>query len=165
MQSNGQTQCVCMSRCKKKRNLVCGSDGIFYDNHCELHRTACHFGEKISVDLDMKCFKAQERIHDCQDDKLSKMKKLILAMFDKEQRKKATTTRLIDELYFRYNKDGDHRVSSFELKKLISDYVMYPNIKELAEVCHATQWVKAEDDDKNGYLSKDEFSQSFGEGN
>ena len=90
---------------------------------------------------------------------------LILAMFDKEQRKKATTTRLIDELYFRYNKDGDHRVSSFELQKLISDYVMYPNIKELAEVCHATHWVKAEDDDKNGYLSKDEFSQSFGEGN
>ncbi|XP_067052687.1 follistatin-related protein 5-like [Acropora muricata] len=161
MQSNGQAQCVCMSRCKKKRNPVCGSDGIFYDNHCELHRTACHFGEKISVDLDMKCFKAQERIHDCQDDKLSKMKKLILAMFDKEQRKKATTTRLIDELYFRYNKDGDHRVSSFELQKLISDYVMYPKIKELAEVCHATQWVKAEDDDKNGYLSKDEFSQSF----
>ena len=49
-------------------------------------------------------------ITDCQDDKLSKMKKLILAIFDKEQRKKATMTRLIDELYFRYNKDGDHRV-------------------------------------------------------
>lgn len=73
-----------------------------------------------------------------------------------------TSKGLIDELHFRYNRNRDQRVSSFELKKLVSDYVMYPRIKELAEICHPTQWLKAADKDNNGFLSKEEFSQSFG---
>ena len=99
---------------------------------------------------------------DCHEAKLSKMRQLILATFQKEQHKDVTSTILIDELYFRYNRDGDHGVSSRELKKLVTDYVMYQNIKELAEICHPRQWLKAEDKDKNGFLSKDEFSHSFG---
>ena len=90
------------------------------------------------------------------------MKQLIFTTFQKEQHKEVTSTILIDELYFRYNRHRDQRVSSFELKKLVNDYVMYPRIKELAEICHPTQWLKAEDKDNNGFLSKEEFSQSFG---
>lgn len=85
--------------------------------------------------------------------------------FQKEVRKEVTSKILIDELYFRHNRDGDHSISSSELKRLVTDYVMYPSIKKLAEICHPTQWLKTEDKDKDGFLSKDEFSRSFGKRN
>lgn len=90
------------------------------------------------------------------------MKKLILATFQKELHKEVTSKILIDELFFRYNRDRDHSISSFELKSLVTDYVMYDNIKELAEMCHPSQWLNAADEDQNGFLSKDEFSRSLG---
>lgn len=161
IQSDGKAQCVCVAQCPKKYKPVCGTDGNLYGSHCELHRAACVNGRKISIDLDLKCLEKQERKHDCREDKLSQLKQLILTTFQKEQHKEVTSKVLIDELYFRYNRNRDQRVSSFELKKLVSDYVMYPRIKELAEICHPTQWLKAEDKDNNGFLSKEEFSQSF----
>lgn len=90
------------------------------------------------------------------------MKQLILTTFQKEVRKEATSKILIDELFFRYNRDGDHSISRFELKSLVIDYVMYNNIKELADKCHPTQWLNTADKDLDGFLSKDEFSQSLG---
>lgn len=101
-------------------------------------------------------------ILDCPEEKLFKMKQTILAAFHTELRKEATSKILIDELFFRYNRDGDHSISSFELKSLVTDYVMYNNIKELAGKCHPTQWLNTADKDFDGFLSKDEFSQSLG---
>lgn len=161
--TDGRTkQCVCASQCKKKHKPVCGSDGQLYTSHCELHRTACITGKKISVDWDLACLKKQEDSHDCSEEKLSKMKQLILETFQKElQSKQVTSKNLIDELYFRYNRDGVDSISGSELKSLVTDYVMYHNIKELAEICHPTRWLKAQDKDGNGFLSKGEFSRSF----
>lgn len=90
------------------------------------------------------------------------MKQLILATFQMELHKEATLKILIDELFFRYNRDGDHSISSFELKSMVTDYVMYSNIKELEDKCHPTQWFNTADKNLDGFLSKDEFSQSLG---
>ena len=48
---------------------MCGTDGKLYNNHCELHRTACKTGKKIRVDWNFKCFKKdynreKGRLHD-----------------------------------------------------------------------------------------------------
>jgi len=91
------------------------------------------------------------------------MKQLMLATFQKELHREATSKILIDELFFRYNRDGDQSISSLELKSLVTDYVMYSNIKELADKCHPTQWLNNADKDFDGFLSKDEFAQSLGE--
>ena len=100
---------------------------------------------------------------DCSEENLSKMKQLILETFQKELHSKQVTSKsLIDELYFRYNRDGVDSISGSELKSLVTDYVIYHNIKELAEICHPTRWLKAQDKDGNGFLSKGEFSRSFG---
>ena len=34
---------------------MCGSNGISFPNHCELHRTACLEGKKISIKHDGTC--------------------------------------------------------------------------------------------------------------
>jgi len=44
----GLAECVCISHCPDRWKPVCGSDGISYDSHCELHRAACNKEEHIS---------------------------------------------------------------------------------------------------------------------
>ena len=94
------------------------------------------------------------------------MQQLILETFQKELHGKEVTSKvLIDELYFRYNGDSDDSISGSELKRLVTDYLMYPKVKKLVEICHSKQWLRAQDKDQNGVLSKDEFSHSFGKKN
>jgi len=45
---NHQTECLCQTKCPDHWKPVCGSDGVSYDNHCELHRRACVDGRSIS---------------------------------------------------------------------------------------------------------------------
>ncbi|XP_075233144.1 follistatin-related protein 5-like isoform X3 [Lycorma delicatula] len=51
----GSAQCVCQRHCRKHQKVVCGSDGRLYDNHCELHRTACLTNTLIVVDHTFAC--------------------------------------------------------------------------------------------------------------
>lgn len=56
--TTGQAECMCRPSCKNHVNPVCGSDGILYDNHCELHRAACLSGHHISIMHDVTCSRA-----------------------------------------------------------------------------------------------------------
>ncbi|XP_078379068.1 follistatin-related protein 1-like [Oculina patagonica] len=47
--------CVCKESCPDHENPVCGSNGITFPNHCELHRTSCLEGKKISIKYDGEC--------------------------------------------------------------------------------------------------------------
>ncbi|XP_038061885.1 follistatin-related protein 5-like isoform X2 [Patiria miniata] len=49
--------CVCIRECKPHQRPVCGSDGVLYDNHCELHRAACVKRTRIAVVPDAVCEK------------------------------------------------------------------------------------------------------------
>ncbi|KAJ7326842.1 hypothetical protein JRQ81_016601, partial [Phrynocephalus forsythii] len=52
----GQAECVCMEHCKPHYKPVCGSDGEFYENHCEVHRAACLKKQKITIVHNEDCF-------------------------------------------------------------------------------------------------------------
>lgn len=56
--TTGLAECMCRPSCKKHLNPVCGSDGILYDNHCELHRSACITGHHISIMHGVTCARA-----------------------------------------------------------------------------------------------------------
>ena len=55
--SLGDPICICMRECKPHQRPVCGSDGVVYDNHCELHRAACINKIHITVVQDSQCVK------------------------------------------------------------------------------------------------------------
>lgn len=59
--SNGNSECICQKRCPKHEKLVCGTDGIIYPNHCELHRTACVEDRNIAVDHSFGCPKPKKK--------------------------------------------------------------------------------------------------------
>ncbi|XP_060593963.1 agrin-like isoform X4 [Ruditapes philippinarum] len=45
----GQASCICPSPCQQLLNPVCSSDGVTYDNECELRRQACIRHARIYV--------------------------------------------------------------------------------------------------------------------
>ena len=49
--ASGAAECVCRRKCpRRRRKQVCGSDGMIYDNHCELHREACLKGTATKLE-------------------------------------------------------------------------------------------------------------------
>ncbi|XP_065567373.1 follistatin-related protein 5-like [Artemia franciscana] len=51
----GATECICLQKCPKKHHLVCGTDGVLYSSHCELHRKACLMDKAVGVDNSFRC--------------------------------------------------------------------------------------------------------------
>ena len=49
---DGVAQCVCAGPefCEGHSKQVCGTDGVLYPSHCELHRKACVKGTHIGID-------------------------------------------------------------------------------------------------------------------
>lgn len=41
--------CICQRKCPVRKHPVCGSDGVAYENHCELHREACIQGSYVYI--------------------------------------------------------------------------------------------------------------------
>jgi len=60
LDSNSDFECVCITKCPSHWKPVCGSDGVSYDNHCELHRKACIDGKPISPIHPGFCKKSRE---------------------------------------------------------------------------------------------------------
>lgn len=47
--------CVCRKSCPDHEKPVCGSNGMTFPNHCELHRTSCLERKKISIKYEGEC--------------------------------------------------------------------------------------------------------------
>ncbi|OWA51517.1 Follistatin-related protein 5 [Hypsibius exemplaris] len=45
----GNAECICRSHCPLHRNPVCGSNGNWYRNRCELHRISCLEGRALHI--------------------------------------------------------------------------------------------------------------------
>ncbi|XP_059139429.1 follistatin-related protein 5-like [Physella acuta] len=54
---SGMCKCVPQEACAGHHRPICGSDGVQYPSHCQLHRTACINRVHIRVDRLGRCFK------------------------------------------------------------------------------------------------------------
>ena len=56
--------CVCagVDFCAGQDHRVCGSDGLWYPSHCELHRRACVEGRHIGIDHTDHCMSSDVQI-------------------------------------------------------------------------------------------------------
>lgn len=48
-------ECVCQRYCAHRKKPICGTDGMVYENHCELHRAACILERPITFQKMEKC--------------------------------------------------------------------------------------------------------------
>lgn len=53
--SKGLPECVCQRYCANRKKPICGTDGMVYENHCELHRAACILDRPITFQKMEKC--------------------------------------------------------------------------------------------------------------
>lgn len=56
LEVTGRAECVCQEKCRPTFVPVCGSDSRFYENHCEVYRTACLQKRRIYVVHSKDCF-------------------------------------------------------------------------------------------------------------
>lgn len=55
MNPKGLPECVCQRYCTQRSKPICGTDGMVYKNHCELHRAACILDRPITLQKLEKC--------------------------------------------------------------------------------------------------------------
>ncbi|XP_039519547.1 follistatin-related protein 4-like [Pimephales promelas] len=113
----GRVECVCQERCHTSFVPVCGSDGRFYENHCELYRTACLQRRRIYVVHSKDCF---FRGDTCTMAEYNKLKNMLLDMQPRtapsgEPDAMDQRRALVDTMFKYIDRDQDGRLSSEEL--------------------------------------------------
>ena len=89
--SSGTAECVCMRECPKRSHPICGSNGIAYENHCELHREACLKGIHIHPVFGQIS---------CQDDPMAKLKREVEKSMDEIRKKENMKIKVPSKQHF-----------------------------------------------------------------
>ncbi len=59
----GHPECVCVRKCRRHHKLICGTDGVLYSSHCELHRAACLSKQPIAIDHTYLCLRRRGTVY------------------------------------------------------------------------------------------------------
>ncbi|NXD39522.1 FSTL4 protein, partial [Copsychus sechellarum] len=119
-----QPECRCVEDCKSNYMPICGSDGRFYENHCQLHRASCLQRKKIYIIHSKDCFFKGDS---CTMADYSQLKSILL---DRQARRQspprslagdraAQKRFLIEELFKHLDLSSDGHLSSSELAQLM----------------------------------------------
>lgn len=121
---SGQAECVCMERCKPHYKPVCGSDGEFYENHCEVHRAACLKKQKVAIVHNEDCFFKGDK---CKPTEYSKVKNMLLDLQNQRYaaqsknrnvgEKMALRKLLVDQMFHYFDSDSNGLVDTNELSQ------------------------------------------------
>ncbi|XP_062837327.1 follistatin-related protein 5 isoform X1 [Anolis carolinensis] len=160
----GQAECVCMEHCKPHYKPVCGSDGEFYENHCEVHRTACLKKQKITIVHNEDCFFKGDN---CKSVDYNKMKNLLLDLQNRRymlqtrersfEDKMALKKLLVDQMFKYYDSDNNGLVDSNELAQVIKQDELGKDLSD----CSLFDLLKYDDYNSDKHLCLEEFYRAF----
>ncbi|XP_074083524.1 follistatin-related protein 5 [Macrotis lagotis] len=159
-----QAECACMDHCKPHYKPVCGSDGEFYENHCEVHRAACLKKQKVTIVHNEDCFFKGDK---CKVTDFSKMKNRFL---DLENQKYVTQENenppedeivrkklLVDRMFKYFDSDSNGFVESNELSQVIKQDELGKDLSD----CSLFDLLKYDDFNSDKHLTLEEFYRAF----
>ncbi|XP_063269754.1 follistatin-related protein 4 [Prinia subflava] len=121
-----QPECRCVQDCSSSYMPVCGSDGRFYENHCQLHRASCLQRKKIYIIHSKDCFFKGDA---CTMADYSRLKSILLDLQARRQSPPSSLAKdraaqkrfLIEELFKHLDLNSDGHLSSSELAQLMKE--------------------------------------------
>uniref|UniRef100_A0A665X033 Follistatin-like 4 n=1 Tax=Echeneis naucrates TaxID=173247 RepID=A0A665X033_ECHNA len=155
MAETGRAECVCQEKCRASFVPVCGSDGRFYENHCEVYRTACLERRRIYVVHSKECF---FKVNACTMSEYNKLKSMLLDMQPKvlktgeqnQQRDMEEKRALVDTMFKYLDVNEDSRLIS--MKEHLEDSLLQCTMQDL---------LRYDDYNNDGHLSLHEFYTAF----
>uniref|UniRef100_A0A8C9FDL2 Follistatin like 5 n=1 Tax=Pavo cristatus TaxID=9049 RepID=A0A8C9FDL2_PAVCR len=161
---SGQAECVCMERCKPHYKPVCGSDGEFYENHCEVHRAACLKKQKVTIVHNEGCFFKGDK---CKPTEYSKVKNMLLDLQNQRYaaqskdrnvgEKMALRELLVDQMFHYFDSDSNGLVDTNELSQVIKRDELGKDLSD----CSLFDLLKYDDYNSDKHLGLEEFYRAF----
>ncbi|NXK63743.1 FSTL4 protein, partial [Sylvietta virens] len=157
-----QPECRCVEECKASYMPVCGSDGRFYENHCQLHRASCLQRKKIYIIHSKDCFFKGDT---CTMADYSRLKSILLDLQARRQsppgslaKDRAAQQRfLIAELFKHLDLNGDGHLSSSELAQLMKKEALEGDLLG----CTLEDLLQFDDYNNDGRLTLQELYTAF----
>uniref|UniRef100_A0A8C5VI33 Follistatin like 4 n=2 Tax=Microcebus murinus TaxID=30608 RepID=A0A8C5VI33_MICMU len=160
----GRPACRCLEACPPSYLPVCGSDGRFYENHCELHRAACLRGEEVVAVHSKDCFLQGDT---CTVAGHARLKSVLLALQARRRppqeghgRPDAPSQRrlLVESLFKDLDADGDGHVSGAELAQ---HALQRQDLDEDLRGCSPADLLRFDDYNGDGALTLRELCTAF----
>ncbi|NXM66035.1 FSTL4 protein, partial [Serilophus lunatus] len=160
--ATSQPECRCVEQCKATYLPVCGSDGRFYENHCQLHRASCLQSKKIYISHSKDCFFKGDT---CTMADYSRLKSILLELQARRQSPPSSLAKdraaqkrfLIEDLFKHLDLNSDGHLSSSELAQLMKK-------EELADDllgCTLEDLLRFDDYNNDGRLTLQELYTAF----
>ncbi|MFT7806594.1 follistatin-related protein 5-like [Arapaima gigas] len=156
--------CECLDHCRPHYKPACGSDGVLYANHCELHRAACLKRQRITVAHSEDCFYKGDK---CKAGDYRKLKNKAISLqsqrFMREGPEEdhgdqmSRQRQLVDRMFSYFDADGSGLVDSSELLQIIKQEGLAKDKSQ----CTLFDLLKYDDGNGDQHLSKAEFYKAF----
>nr|XP_015204904.1 PREDICTED: follistatin-related protein 4 isoform X1 [Lepisosteus oculatus] len=161
-EETGKAECVCLEKCHPTFVPVCGSDGRFYENHCEVYRTSCLQKKKVFVVHSKDCFFKGDT---CTMAEYNRLKNMLLDLQSRSfkqgrnvQENRMSRRRFLVQKMFKYldiNNDG--HLSSDELAQISMKDHLDDDLLE----CTMQDLLRYDDYNNDGHLTLQEFYTAF----
>ncbi|XP_035194538.1 follistatin-related protein 4 isoform X2 [Oxyura jamaicensis] len=157
-----QPECRCVEDCKSSYMPVCGSDGKFYENHCQLHRASCLQRKKIYIIHSKDCFFKGDT---CTMASYSRLKSILL---DLQARRRSPPSSLaadraaqkrflVENMFKHLDVNSDGHLSSSELAQLMEKEDLDDDLLD----CTLEDLLRFDDYNNDGRLTLQELYTAF----
>ncbi|XP_014748224.1 PREDICTED: follistatin-related protein 4-like [Sturnus vulgaris] len=157
-----QPECRCVEDCKSNYMPICGSDGRFYENHCQLHRASCLQRKKIYIIHSKDCFFKGDT---CTMADYSQLKSILLDLQARRQSPPSSLAKdraaqkrfLIEELFKHLDLNSDGHLIGSELAQLMKKEDLEDNLLG----CTLEDLLQFDDYNNDGHLTLQELYTAF----